>query len=108
MLSNQCERCERQNQVLTGSWFNTQMICPQCQQLETEHPLYEKAKRVENEHCFNGNYNFEGIGLPKDLEVVSRIASDIDLEDKPKFQQPLNKKEEKDMISFLNLYTKEV
>lgn len=103
-MSNQCERCGRQYQVLTGSWFNTQMICPQCRQLETEHPLYEKAKRVENEHCFNGNYNFEGIGLPKDLEIVSRIADDIDLENKPQFQQPLNKKEEKKMISFLNLY----
>ena len=102
--SNQCGRCGRQDQMLTGSWFNTQMICPQCQQLETEHPLYEKAKRVENEHCFKGNYNFEGIGLPSDLDVISRIASDINLEEKPKFQQPLNKKEEKDMISFLSQY----
>ena len=56
---------------MTGSWFNTQMICLQCQKLETEHPLYEKAKKVENEHSLNGNYNFEGIGLPKDLENKS-------------------------------------
>ena len=104
--SSTCDRCGRQAHTRKGSWFNTQMICGQCQQLEREHPLYEEAKRIENEQCFNGNFNFEGIGLPKDLEEISRIAGDIEVEKQPKFKQPISKEEEKEMISFLTQYRK--
>lgn len=92
-MSNKCERCGRESSTLTGSWFNEQMICPQCDYLEHEHPLIEEAKRVERQQCLNGNYNFQGIGLPEDLKEVSRIAGTIAHTEKKKFEKPLSKNE---------------
>ena len=106
-MNNQCERCGRQATTLTGSWFNTQMICPQCDLLEHEHPLIEKAKKVEREALTNGDFNFVGIGLPKDLEDISRIASDLDVPQLKRFQKPLTKSETKDQAKFLSQFTKE-
>lgn len=62
-----CERCGKKTNTFKCSWFNTQNICPECQEKESKHPLFKEAKRVENEEVLKGNLNFEGIGLPKDL-----------------------------------------
>lgn len=64
-----CERCGKETTVHTMSWFNKQTICLDCDAEELKHPLIKKAKAVDNEHCKNGNYNFEGIGLPRDLQL---------------------------------------
>ena len=104
---NECERCKRETNTTIGSWFNTQMICEQCQLLESEHPLLEKAKRVEREACMNGDYNFQGIGLPKDLEEISRIASDIGIPHQKKYEKPLTKSEIREQAKFLSQFTKE-
>jgi hypothetical protein len=64
-----CERCKHDAIALSGSYFNTQMICPVCTQEERKHPLFQHAKDVELEECLKGNLNYEGIGLPDDLKA---------------------------------------
>ena len=58
-----CDRCFKKTTITTGSYFNLQRICLECEKAEKKNPRYEEARRVENDHVRNGNYNFEGIGL---------------------------------------------
>ena len=73
---SRCERCNKETNTFTGSYFNTEMICLECDSLERKHPEYEKAKKLEYEQVLKGNYNYEGIGLPSDynsfVELMSR------------------------------------
>lgn len=62
-----CDRCHQQTHSVSGSYFNVQTICPDCEEKEKAHPQYEEARRIEGEHVMQGNYNFPGIGLPADL-----------------------------------------
>jgi len=62
-----CNRCGKKVNVLAMSMFNTQMICIDCEKKEIIHPDYEKAAATELSQLQDGNYNFEGIGLPSDL-----------------------------------------
>ena len=66
-MNGHCQRCYEKTNITTGSYFNTQMICMECSEKETNHKDYQKAKDAEGEQVKNGNFNFEGIGLPKDL-----------------------------------------
>lgn len=71
-----CDRCHKETNCLTGSYFNTEMLCTECDKIEQLHPLYKEAKRVEMEEVRKGNYNYEGIGLPDDYdEFVKTINS---------------------------------
>jgi len=63
-----CDRCKKEAKSLRCSMFNTQMCCEECIKKEQGHPLYQTAKERERESVLNGNYNFEGIGLPDDLK----------------------------------------
>jgi len=45
------------------SYFNTQIICPQCEEDEHASPRYAEAKKAENDAASQRNYNFKGIGL---------------------------------------------
>lgn len=65
-LSLICDRCHKETKITTGSFFNTEMICLDCENIEKHHPDYEEAKRIEHEEVVKGNYNFQGVGLPKD------------------------------------------
>ena len=65
-MSN-CERCDSETTTTTMSWFNTQMICKPCDEKELSHKDIEKAKAKDLEQVKQGNYNYEGIGLPSDL-----------------------------------------
>lgn len=67
MSPNKCQRCFKKSNLLIMSWFNVQMICSVCRDKELKHPKIKDAKKKEMEHCKRGNYNFIGIGLPKDL-----------------------------------------
>ena len=49
------------------SFFNTDMICPDCEKKEKAHPDYAKAKEIERQEVLKGNYNYGGIGKPADL-----------------------------------------
>ena len=62
-----CDRCGATNTSLTMSFFNTDMICPCCEEKEHNHPDYERAKEIERAHVIAGDYNFIGVGKPADL-----------------------------------------
>jgi hypothetical protein len=62
-----CDRCGQETQSWTGSYFNTDTICMECDDRERAHPRFAEAKRIEKEQTLRGNYNFKGIGLPPDL-----------------------------------------
>lgn len=66
-MSVKCERCGKEDNFRSGSFFVHQMCCMDCLELERLHPLYQKAKVVEHEQVVKGNFNFEGIGIPQDL-----------------------------------------
>lgn len=69
-IGSRCERCGSDGRILTGSYFNTEMICADvCQPKEAAHTKYGEARRVEAEHVQAGNYNFPGIGLPLELRA---------------------------------------
>lgn len=62
-----CQRCHQPTGTTTGSYFNTQMICLECEKKEKAHPKYKEAKEAEEREVRSGNYHFPGIGLPADL-----------------------------------------
>jgi len=66
-INDGCDRCSQETKVITGSYFNTEMICMKCDEKERTHPDYETARNIEAGHVRQGNYNFQGIGKPKDL-----------------------------------------
>ena len=66
-ITNHCDRCKKQSLSLTMSYFNTEMICNICDVKEHNHPDFEQARTTEFEKVKNGNYNFLGVGKPKDL-----------------------------------------
>lgn len=63
-----CDRCGKTTQGgYTTSYFNTDKICFDCDLAESEHPDYERARRIEGQEMAKGNMNFPGIGLPPEL-----------------------------------------
>lgn len=62
-----CDRCNTPTTSYKMSFFNTDMICKECETKEKNHPDYQKARETEEAEVRKGNYNFPGIGLPKDL-----------------------------------------
>lgn len=62
-----CQRCGADTMGSTGSYFNTDQICFDCDRRERAHPRFEEARRVETEHVQRGDMNFPGIGLPPEL-----------------------------------------
>ena len=63
-----CDRCGKEMTASIMSRFNTQQICMPCESKEKEHPEYARAVEVEGRAVENGNLNFQGIGLPADLQ----------------------------------------
>ena len=66
-MRGNCERCFKETNVTTMSFFNTQIICIDCSKKEKQHKDFEKAREIEFNEIKKGNLNFEGIGLPKDF-----------------------------------------
>jgi len=64
---NKCDRCKEEVRTTTMSMFNVDVICMSCKVTERNHPDYKKAVEREREELMKGNWNFEGIGKPKDL-----------------------------------------
>lgn len=62
-----CQRCYHEVGGYIMSFFNTQLICLDCDERERAHPRYKEAKDAEHAALRSGNYNFPGIGLPEDL-----------------------------------------
>lgn len=63
-----CQRCRKETNMHTMSYFNTQEICMECDEAERKHPDFEKARKAEHDEVVKGNYNFAGVGLPADLK----------------------------------------
>ena len=59
-----CDRCKSVTFTTKVSWFNTQAICQDCQRIESEHPDYDYARKVEQDAVLAKNYNFPGVGWP--------------------------------------------
>ena len=62
-----CDRCRKKTLSTTMSYFNTDTICMECDELERSHPGFKEARRIETEAVASGNYNFPGVGLPAEL-----------------------------------------
>ena len=62
-----CDRCAGETVCTTGSYFNLEIICTECDDRESAHPRYEEARRIEAAEVARGNYNFPGVGLPQEL-----------------------------------------
>jgi predicted ATPase len=66
-MNGKCDRCSKPSTVTTGSYFNQEMICMECEKRERNHPEYKEAKQRELEEVRKGNMNYGGIGKPNDL-----------------------------------------
>ena len=62
-----CARCRKRTIVTTMSWFNRDIVCMECSDLERTHPDFQRAHDVEEEEVRRGNFNYPGIGLPADF-----------------------------------------
>lgn len=61
-----CDRClNKHPENLRMSWFNEDMLCPECREKEEQHKDFEKAKQAVLNEERKGNMNFKGIGLKK-------------------------------------------
>lgn len=67
-----CDRCGEETNVTTMSYFNEDILCIECDDLEQKHPDFEIARAVEMEQVRRGNYNYEGVGLPEGYEEWSK------------------------------------
>lgn len=66
-----CQRCKKESDTLSMSFFNTEMCCSECLIIESKHPKYKEAKDRELNELKVGNRNYEGIGLPTDYDDFS-------------------------------------
>ena len=69
-MEKKCDRCGKEMNAWTMSFFNTEECCLSCIEKEQQHPEFPKAKEAEREAVKAGNMNFPGIGLPEDLRHV--------------------------------------
>ena len=62
-----CDRCQKETTSYSMSIFNTEQICPDCEEKERAHPQYQLARNAESCAVRRGDLNFPGIGKPEDL-----------------------------------------
>ena len=62
-----CQRCYKKSYNYTMSYFNTDLICMDCDTLERENSKFGLAQEAESNAVRSGNYNYPGIGKPSDL-----------------------------------------
>lgn len=66
-LEPKCGRCRKPSTITTGSFFDTSMICIDCDERERSHPQFERAHDADVAAMRRGDFNFPGIGVPVDL-----------------------------------------
>jgi hypothetical protein len=59
----QCQRCNKETNILIMSMYNTQEICMECKTAEEQRPDYQVAVKADEAAIRTGNFNFKGIGL---------------------------------------------
>ena len=74
MRKDRCDRCSGYANPYQMSRFNTDQCCMKCIGLEKKHPRYQEAHKAELDACARGEYNFVGIGLPRDLAIQSKVS----------------------------------
>ncbi len=62
-----CDRCKIETNTFSVSYFNTDSICTECEKIESVHPLFQPAKRANDDAICRGEFDFEGVGLPDDF-----------------------------------------
>ena len=60
-----CDRCNKETNSWTMSWFNKDHICMDCKNEEQSHPRYKEAKEAVYAEEVKGNMDYEGIGWEK-------------------------------------------
>ena len=59
-----CDRCHRPlGSTRIMSMYNTDCICMDCHNKETQRDDYETARKADIDAIKSGNYNFPGIGF---------------------------------------------
>jgi hypothetical protein len=72
-----CARCGEESIATTMSYFNTEVICPQCKDEERQAPGYEVAVSTEMTQIKVGEYNFKGVGLSaEDRAFLARLRQE--------------------------------
>ena len=66
--SGACDRCGSPASAVMMSYFNTDMLCMDCETKERAHPRFVEALAAELAETRAGRLNFAGIGLPADLK----------------------------------------
>lgn len=80
-LPNHCQRCGEKTNTTTGSYFDENIICMRCNQIERAHPDFQRALETETAQVRAGNYNYPGIGLPDGLaEQCKRARTEAEAE----------------------------
>jgi hypothetical protein len=69
-----CERCGEETTITTMSFFNTDIVCMECNDLEKQHPGFAAAHEADQEEVAKGNYNFKGVGLPEGYTEWARTT----------------------------------
>ena len=62
------ERCDRCHAKLTArimSMYNDDVLCPECQEKETQRSDYLEALQADRDAIKRGDFNFPGIGYIK-------------------------------------------
>ena len=67
--NDSCHRCGVASYSYTMSFFNTELICPKCDDAEKANPEYKQAVEAERAEVMKGNMNYPGIGLPSDMTI---------------------------------------
>ncbi len=62
-----CHRCNQKSSDHVMSMFNKDLICMGCSDKESKHPDHKAAADAELAAVQSGNYNFSGVGKPRDL-----------------------------------------
>jgi len=72
MNATACPRCGGSLRSISGSYFNTEMICTTCKAEETQLPGYAVAYATEVAEVQKGNYRYAGVGLSEEDRRVMR------------------------------------
>lgn len=68
-----CVRCREYARISTVSWFNTDVICKTCSEIEEKHPLFQRAKDTERKEVEKGNLNYPGLFYNRTWEEIKRM-----------------------------------
>ena len=60
-----CARCGVDTNVTTMSYFNEDILCVECSELERRHPDFARAQAIEERHVRDQDLNYKGVGLPE-------------------------------------------